>query len=232
MNWTQHRSYLFRALLILVVAFSFGTLWVNAQTGTFTWSGPQNVNVTQWGTTAITTAVAMNDAMANPTAPAMVAHHAFWNTAVWQRAIGAALATFPTAQTSTARNAIGVGVVEKSSRWGNFSNPAAGSQGTVSWAAEAAVRHVIDCVGWSASATTAPALTALSIQLRDGATGAGTVLQQWSVAIPASTGTLVAPFSVCGLGLVMTTNTAATLEWSAALANLSQSVSMTGYNVN
>lgn len=144
----------------------------------------------------------------------------------------ATLANFPTSQTLTARNLAGVQVNEKSSRWSVVSNPAAGSQGTASIAAEAAVRHVADCVAFSAAATAAPALTALTINLRDGATGAGTVIWTYQVVITVGTGQEVAPHSICGLNLPGTTNTAMTLEWSASLANLIESVSISGFNVS
>jgi hypothetical protein len=134
--------------------------------------------------------------------------------------------------TLTARSIVGVALFDKPGRWSVFSSPAAGSQGTASIAAEAAVRHVVDCISFSASAVVAPALTAGTVNLRDGATGAGTVLMAWSVAIPAATGQSVAPFGLCGLNLVGTTNTAMTLEFAGALANLSESVSITGYNIN
>jgi hypothetical protein len=68
--------------------------------------------------------------------------------------------------------------------------------------------------------------------VRDGATGAGTVIWTYQTAISAVTGQNVAPFSVCGLNLVGTTNTAMTLEFQALLTNLIESVSISGYNVN
>lgn len=155
-----------------------------------------------------------------------------FNGATWDRARSASIATFPAATTTTAVNSVGVILIEKGSRWRVISNPAAGTQATASIAAEAAVRHVADCVAFSAVATTAPALTALTVNLRDGATGAGTVIWTAQVAVTATTGQLVQPFNVCGLNLAGTTNTAMTLEFSAGLANLIQSVSLSGFNVN
>lgn len=144
---------------------------------------------------------------------------------------GPSLANYPTSQTATARAIVGGGIVEKSGHWGNFSQPAVSLQASIAWAAEAATRHVADCVSFSGGSTTAPVLTQLTVNLRDGATGAGTVLQTWIVIIPAATGQNVVPFSVCGLNLVGTTNTAMTLEFSALLTNLFEAVSLTGYNV-
>lgn len=117
-------------------------------------------------------------------------------------------------------------------RLGARSNPAAGSQATASAAAIANFKHVADCVAFAGGSTTAPALTALSVNLRDGATGAGTVLWSQQVVVSAATGQNVAPFAVCGLNLPGTANTAMTLEFSASLANLSESVALTYYDVN
>ena len=216
----------------LALAALYGLPRLAAQTGTTTYSSPFQSNLTQWGSNTVTAAGAMTDAIGNPTAPSFAAHPLAWTTTVWQRQIAPAIATFPTAVTTTARNVTGATVSEKSSRWGVFHNPAVSNQATISIAAEAAVRHVADCVSFSAASTTAPALTALTVNLRDGATGAGTVLQTWQLAISNTTGQNVAPFGLCGLNLPGTTNTAMTLEFSALLTNLIQSVSMTGYNVN
>jgi hypothetical protein len=111
------------------------------------------------------------------------------------------------------------------------SNPAVSNQATASAAAVAGVRHVADCVSFSAGSTTAPALTALTVNLRDGATGAGTVIWSQQVIIPAATGQNVVPFSLCGLNLRGTANTAMTLEFSALLTNLIESVSLTYYEL-
>ena len=150
----------------------------------------------------------------------------------WDRYRTASLANFPTAETLTSRNPTGVRLEEKSSRWSVVSNPAAGSQATASIASEASVRHIVDCVSFSASAGVAPALTALTLNVRDGATGAGTVIWTWTIEISATTGQDVVPHSICGLNLVGTTATAMTAEFSAGLANLSESVSISGFNVN
>jgi hypothetical protein len=110
-----------------------------------------------------------------------------------------------------------------------FSNPAAGSQATIAAAAGGAgVKNIATLVCFSAAATTAPVLTALTVNLRDGATGAGTVKWTMQLAIPASTGILAAPF--CSpVNVIGTANTAMTLEFSASLANLIESVSLQGY---
>jgi hypothetical protein len=122
-------------------------------------------------------------------------------------------------------------MTEKGARWDVLSTPAAGGQGTASKTAGTnGARHVADCVSYSAGAIAAPAATALQINLRDGATGAGTIIWSKTVTIPAT----AAPHydgNFCGLNLIGAANTAMTLEFSAALANESQSVTLTGYDV-
>jgi hypothetical protein len=128
---------------------------------------------------------------------------------------------------------IGAWISEKGARWGaQTSSPAAGSQATTSKAAGAAgVRHVADCVTWSAGGVTAPAAAAqLVINLRDGATGAGTILWQSTIVAPAAIGQHGSG-QLCGLNLIGTAATAMTLEFSAALGNESESVALTGYDV-
>lgn len=157
---------------------------------------------------------------------------AAYNGSAWDRLRSASLANFATSATLTARNSIGATIIEKGSHWSVIHNPAAGSQATASIAAEASVRHVVDCISFSGAAIVAPALTRLDVNLRDGATGAGTIIWSYTVAVAATTGQSVLPHSICGLNLVGTTNTAMTLEFSASLANLIENVSVSGYNVN
>lgn len=218
--------------VVMVVLLGGAVVGLSAQNTITSSASAWVTNVTQWGTTSVTAATALTDAVGNPTVPLMGAVNLFWTTSAWERARTASLGALTPSSTLTARSAVGVQMTEKGGRWAVFHNPAASSQATISIAAEAAVRHVADCVSFSAVATTAPALTALTVQLRDGGTGAGTVLQQWQVLAPAATGQAVLPFGLCGLNLVGTTNTAMTLEFSALLTNLIESVNLTGYNVN
>jgi hypothetical protein len=113
-----------------------------------------------------------------------------------------------------------------------FSNPAAGSQATIAAAAAGAgIKNVATLVCFSAAATTAPVATALTINLRDGATGAGTVKWTQQVVVTATTGQLVQPFCA-PVNVIGSANTAMTLEFSASLANLIESVSLQGYTTN
>jgi hypothetical protein len=141
----------------------------------------------------------------------------------------------PVATTLTARNVAGSLFAEKSSRWTVVSFPAANSQGTASIAAEAGVRHVVDCVSFGADAGAAVTAAAGNFAVRDGATGAGTVIWQIAVAHLVAAGAgiqTIAPQSFCGLNLVGTTNTAMTAELNAGVTGEVQSVSISGFNVS
>jgi hypothetical protein len=144
---------------------------------------------------------------------------------------GTSINSFPTSQTFTAVNLTNALLENKGSRWSKVSTPAVSTQATASIAAEAAVRHVADCVSFSAGSTTAPTLTKLNVNLRDGATGTGTIIKSWTVVIPATTGQNAGPFTACGLNLAGTTNTAMTAEFSALLTNLFEDITLTGFNV-
>lgn len=122
-------------------------------------------------------------------------------------------------------------IAEKGPRWSVLHTPAVSTQATASKTAGAAgVRHVADCVSISAGASTAPTATQLTINLRDGATGAGTIL--WSTEITAgATATNHGNVNVCGLNLIGSAATAMTLEYGAALANEFEAVTLSGYDV-
>lgn len=123
-------------------------------------------------------------------------------------------------------------IAEKGARWSVVSTPAVSTQASASKpAGGTGVYHVADCISWSGGATTAPAATALTINLRNGATGAGTIIWSATIVVPASTGENIEPKSVCGLNLIGSANTAMTLEFSGALTNELQGVTLTGYDV-
>ena len=108
--------------------------------------------------------------------------------------------------------------------------PAAGSQATISQAAGGAgVKNVAEGVCFGVSATTAlGGITTVTVNLRDGATGAGTILQSWQYTLPAAT---LLPFGQCfsGLHISGTANTAMTLEFAASVGNLMEYVTLNGY---
>lgn len=168
-------------------------------------------------------------------APAQAINTPVFDGTNWVARLGTSLLNFPTTLTTTARNLSGAAVVEKASRWSVIHNPAATSQATASIAAEAGVRHVADCLSFSADSGGAVTAANVVINLRDGATGAGTIIWTYVSSAPTAAAlglTEITPHSICGLSLVGTTNTAMTLEFSAGVTNLVEAVSLSGLNVN
>lgn len=116
--------------------------------------------------------------------------------------------------------------------WSIVHTPAANTQATISRAAAGAgLKHV--CVGLSATfvaATTAPAAIQVSVALRDGASGAGTILWQANMSLPATGGASSQPIQLTELFIPGTANTAMTLEFSVAGgANTLENVALMGY---
>jgi hypothetical protein len=115
--------------------------------------------------------------------------------------------------------------------WSETHAPATATQATASKAAGAAgVRHV--CTGFTVTiaAATAPTAALVTFNLRDGATGAGTIKSTLTLAVPAVAGTSQV-HHVGGLNLVGTAATAMTIETSAATgANVAASVTLYGYS--
>lgn len=138
------------------------------------------------------------------------------------------------AANQSAATKTGVGVVARPGEWTALHVPATATQATISKAAGAAgVRHICTSItatlaaGASALAAGAP----LTVNLRDGATGAGTVLWTSIINIPANAAESNT-ITISGLSIVGTAATAMTLEFAAAGGtNSYQSVSMTGYSV-
>lgn len=167
--------------------------------------------------------------------PLNVGGYSYDGATQWNRIRQAGLNSFPLSSTLTGRNSIGTQVTERGSRWSTTSTnpPTVSVQATATIAAEAGVRHVLDKVCFSATATTAPTATPLQINIRDGASGAGTILFFFQIEVLATAaGQDVPPFCTPELNLVGTTNTAMTAEFSAAVTNVFEAVSMTGINVN
>lgn len=118
--------------------------------------------------------------------------------------------------------------------WSVTHAPAVNTQATASRAAGAAgVRHVCRSItAVLAAGTAAPTAATATINLRDGATGAGSILWSAIIAIPATAGLVSPPIQLSGLNIVGSAATAMTLEFAAASgANTFQSVSLTGYSV-
>lgn len=112
------------------------------------------------------------------------------------------------------------------SYWAINHAPAAAAQATISQAASAAAYHVATSVTVCVAAA-ATAQTPLQFSLRDGATGAGTVVWTVRLAAPANS-------SACVFALVNvrgTKNTAMTLESAGVtVAGAFATVSLNGYD--
>ncbi len=107
-------------------------------------------------------------------------------------------------------------IVDIPGQWTVTSNPAAATQASASKTAGAAgVRHVVDCVTLGLTPIAAQA-AGVVFNLRDGATGAGTIL--WSVQLIGQAGVAQPPVVLCGLQIPGTAATAMTLESAAAPA--------------
>lgn len=116
--------------------------------------------------------------------------------------------------------------------WGEVHTPAANTQATKSHTAGAAgVRHVCTYLTATLCAgTTAPSAAQVKCRLRDGATGAGTILWDATMTIQATAG-VMNTITLGGLNIVGTAATAMTLEFDgAAGANTFESVSFGGYS--
>lgn len=124
-------------------------------------------------------------------------------------------------------------IAEKGVRWSAQSSPAAGSQATASAAATTGLKRVVDCITFSGeSSGGAVTAAAGTVSVRDGASGAGTVLWPYAVAHAVAAGAgiqTIAPHTVCGLNLIGTANTAMTIEFDAGITNELQRVGISGY---
>jgi len=128
----------------------------------------------------------------------------------------------------SAQSATGSELTTLPGNWSVTSSPAANTQATATKAAGGAgVRHVANSVTASFAAG-ATAGAAIQVNLRDGASGAGTIL--WSALLTAPIGDSRS-VTLSGLNLVGSAATAMTLEFTAAGgATTLESVTLTGYD--
>lgn len=168
------------------------------------------------------------DAVANPTdAVDTRTFLELWNGATWDRNRSSSAANM-----SASTSGMGGQISTAPGMWAVQSNPAAGTAASASRAAGGAgVRHVCTSVYVAISATTAIAAGTLTFNLRDGATGAGTVLMSWQVIEAAATVPFTVVVQLSGLAVFGSAATAMTLEGSASVANLVSSINLTGYDV-
>jgi hypothetical protein len=110
--------------------------------------------------------------------------------------------------------------------WSITNQPATATQATITKAAAPGQRHVATSI--SAVISAVAAQPAIHVNLRDGATGAGTILWSQTVAVGAGG---VAAIQLGGLNIPGTGGNAMTLETDAAPAATNfASVSLTGYD--
>lgn len=130
-----------------------------------------------------------------------------------------------------AQSGVGAEMTAPPGMWSINNVPAAATQATITRAAGGAgVRHVCTSISATLAAGATAQAAAVSINLRDGATGAGTVLWSKQVILPANG---VWEVSISGLNIPGSAATAMTLEFSAAgAAGTFESVSLTGYDAS
>ena len=121
--------------------------------------------------------------------------------------------------------------------WSVPSNPGANVVATATRPASPAPqlaesRHV--CTSITAVFTagaTAPTAATATVNLRDGASGAGTILASFTIGVEATAGRTTL-LELCALEIIGSPNTAMTLEFTAAGgANTFQSVTLTGHTL-
>lgn len=207
---------------VALTADENGSLWVNISVS--------NGDGTSGTPLALQTAVDSLDNEPNFSAPgavsgglAVINHaYAFDGGATWDRSRTGSAANVG------ATSGTGATLTAPVGEWGQTSAPVAATQATTSKAAVAAVRHVCKGVSFTFNAVNAEAGTHL-VNLRDGASGGGTILQSWRVGPFAALGSVI--HSITDLNLIGTVNTAMTLEFDAAgaVGNF-ESVAMRGYD--
>jgi len=109
--------------------------------------------------------------------------------------------------------------------------PAANTQATATKAAGATgVRHISECILVTLTAgAVAPVAVQVTFVVRDGASGAGTIIWQGTMALTVSAGGSAPPIQLCGLTLVGSPATAMTIEFTAAAGiNTFETVALKG----
>lgn len=166
------------------------------------------------------------DGLAQPPALDVLTQGYVYNGAAWDRARSASAAAM------AAQSGLGAPLAAPPGEWTAQSAAAVGVASSAGRAAGGAgVRHVARRVSFGFSATTAlGAIVTVTINLRDGATGAGTVLWAWQFTLPAA----VIPAFTFGqeVNFPGSAATAMTLEFSAAVANLLTFCNLGGFDAS
>jgi hypothetical protein len=121
-------------------------------------------------------------------------------------------------------------VIRQQDTWKVQHQPAAATQATISQAAAGAgIKNVCTSITCTLSSSAAPTAGRVVFNLRDGASGAGTILWSGALSLQAVAGVCAPPIQISGLWIEGTANTAMTLESAAApAANIFATVAMTG----
>lgn len=144
-----------------------------------------------------------------------------FNGTTWDRVRSASGAN------NTATTSLGATQVVPLSTWRVTNTASAGTPSASKTSGGGTVRHVATCVSISVGAA-ATAQPVVQVNLRDGGTGAGTIIRSWQLAAPVNGSALV---DLCGLNESGTAATAMTLEFAAATAAATQaSVTLSGYS--
>lgn len=114
--------------------------------------------------------------------------------------------------------------------WAISNAPTVSNQATVSKPAVPGWRHVAGNVCISGNAVTSVTVAAVSVNLRDGATGAGTILASWTFG-PNGTGNAIPAFCSGPLNIGGSVNTPMTIEFSGLVTNLSEDVTLVGFDI-
>ena len=111
------------------------------------------------------------------------------------------------------------------------SAPAAGVQASGTRGAIASTRHVLRTITAACYNTAATGgFNAFVVAVRDGATGVGTILWETYLIIPGAVAGQADRFTLSGLSIPGSVNTAMTVEFNAGVANVGQVVAATGYD--
>jgi hypothetical protein len=138
------------------------------------------------------------------------------------RALGASAAVLATLSPAGAQLSQGPG------QWAINHTPAANTQATISRAAAAGQRHVCKSITATLIGLAASVETTVLVNLRDGTTGAGTILWSARLLVIGTAGSQ-GGIALSGLDIVGSVNTAMTLEFAAAGgANTLETVALTG----
>lgn len=126
-------------------------------------------------------------------------------------------------------SAVGSELTTHPGNWAVNAQATAGTPSVTRAAGGAGVRHICNSVSITVAAA-ATAQPAVIINLRDGASGTGTILQTWALAAPANSAAVI---NLSGLYIVGSAATAMTLEFAGATTTgVIGSVNLTGFDAS